>query len=144
MSQLVPSSNVSNDELFRVNGCLPADRVEQLLSNGKVIDHRDIVDLRHELRQAKDLLAEIYEDLDALRKSVRGDNVRKVGQIMNEPFKTAGPYTGTGRSSFVPWRPLVLLCRCNACDAGRRLLFNGAPHTILRTIQFQRATIPPS
>lgn len=83
MSQLIPSSNLSNDELFRVNGQLPAERIEQLLSCGKVIDHRDIVDLRHELRQAKDLLAEIYEDLDALRKSVRGDNVRKVGQIMN-------------------------------------------------------------
>lgn len=76
-----PSSNISDKELFKVNGQLPPERIEKLL-NTPVIGQRQVQELRAILHDGKSTLVDLCDDLEALQKTVRGDNMRKVYQIL--------------------------------------------------------------
>jgi hypothetical protein len=85
---MVYATNLTNAEHFRLNGTLPEDRIEELLTLDAQLQAVKGIDAHVEEAMtqypAEDFLSGILSQLHALAKNVRGDNREKVVWIIEQ------------------------------------------------------------
>lgn len=84
MATLIPSSNISNEELFAVNGQLPPERIEQLLDErNEIIGLHDKITLSDNLRDAMANIAKAQDEMLRMVTKARGANKRSLDVLQH-------------------------------------------------------------
>lgn len=87
MTTMPPLSNLTNDELYRLTGTLPSARIEALIETAELYEkitgsEAHIIEARGSYPD-EGFLYHVIERLNAVAKSVRGDNRQEILSIVS-------------------------------------------------------------
>lgn len=81
-------ANYSNNELFRISGTLPLDRIELLLSHGDIAERLDnVLSSTQEASNCymqEDFLSDQLHALQSILKCLRGENKLRLDKVIEE------------------------------------------------------------